>query len=246
MTPRPSPNHTQYLRSHGKVTFDTQRLAQTGRWKGSLVVGEEEIVVDGSGDRDRSWGVRPVGEPESDGIRQGVLVLPGMWNYFPMQFDDHAIFYICHETDEGERPLVQAERVWADPARPIEELGRTEHEHRVLPGTRVIESGVIRFVDAGFDVTCTSVLPNFISVGTGYGIDADWRHGMYHGPEPVTQGLVLPVEEVKGIGQYGIVDHLARFEYDGHVGYGLLEQGFFGPYRRYGMTDGIMGAPGTR
>ena len=27
------------------------------------------------------------------------------------------------------------------------------------------------------------------------------------------------------------------------VGYGLLEQGFFGPYRRYGLTDGAMGAP---
>ncbi len=71
------------------------------------------------GTRDRSWGVRPVGEPESDGIRQGEHVLSGMWNYFPMQFDDHAIMYICHERDDGERPLVQSERVWADPRRAL-------------------------------------------------------------------------------------------------------------------------------
>jgi hypothetical protein len=66
---------------------------------------------------------------------------------------------------------------------------------------------------------------------------------MYHGPDPVTQGLVLAVDEVQGLAQYGIVDHVAEFSYDGHVGYGLLEHGFFGPYRHYGLLDGGMGAP---
>ena len=56
-------------------------------------------------------------------------------------------------------------------------------------------------------------MTNWVSVGTGYGIDADWRHGMYHGPEPVVQGLVLDVEEIKGIAGYGLVDHVARFSY---------------------------------
>ncbi|MGA2932639.1 MAG: hypothetical protein ABSE98_11205, partial [Acidimicrobiales bacterium] len=236
----------QYMRSKGKVVFDTQRLAQTGCWSGTLSVGGTEIEVTPDhcwGTRDRSWGVRPVGEPETDGIRQGELVLGGMWNYFPMQFDDHAIMYICHERDDGERPLVQGERAWVDPAREVEELGRSEHEHHLVPGTRVIDRSVLRFPDAGLDITCTPLLANYVSIGTGYGIDADWRHGMYHGPEPVTQGLVLSVDDVKGIAQYGIVDQVARFSYDGHVGYGLLEHGFFGPYRRYGLMDGAMGAP---
>ena len=101
----------------------------------------------------------------------------------------------------------------------------------------------MRFPQAGIEVACRSILPNFVSVGTGYGIDADWRHGMYHGPETVTQGLVLSVEEIKGIAQYGIVDNVAEFSYDGRVGYGLLEHAFIGPYRRYGLTDGAMGAP---
>ena len=54
----------------------------------------------------------------------------------------------------------------------------------------------------------------------------------------MTQGLVLDVDEIQGLAQYGIVDHVAEFSYDGHVGYGLLEHGFFGPYRRYGLMDG--------
>jgi len=238
----------QFIRSKGKVVFDTQRLAQTGRWSGTLVVGGDEITIDPatcSGNRDRSWGVRPVGEPESDGIRQGELVLAGMWNYYPMQFDDHAIFYICHERDDGSRPLVQAERVWSDPDRPVDELGPSEHEHTIAPGTRVITRSLLKFPNSGIEIECTSLLPNFISVGTGYGIDADWRHGMYHGPETVTQGRVLSVDEVKGIGQYGIIDHLARFTYGENVGFGLLEQGFFGPFGHYGLTDGVMGAPGA-
>jgi hypothetical protein len=197
------------------------------------------------GNRDRSWGIRPVGESEIGGNREGELVLSGMWNYFPMQFDDHALLYICHQQDDGVRPLVQGERVWSDPAKGIDDLGPSEHEHRMEEGTRVIRSSIIRFPEAGVEIECESILPNFVSVGTGYGIDADWRHGMYHGPDPVVQGLVLDVEEIKGIAQYGIVDHLATFRYGDHVGYGLLEQGFFGPFRHYGMDDGAMGAPGT-
>jgi hypothetical protein len=236
----------QYLRSKGRVVFDTQRLAQTGCWSGTLAVGGSDFAVTPDrcwGTRDRSWGVRPVGEREPDGIRQGELVLGGMWNYFPMQFDDHAILYICHERDDGERPLVQSERVWSDPQRPIEDLGRSEHAHHLVPGTRLIDHSVVRFPEAGMEIVCRPILANFISIGTGYGIDADWRHGMYHGPDPVTQGLVLPVDDVKGLAQYGIVDHVAEFSYDGHVGYGLLEHGFFGPFRRYGLMDGAMGAP---
>ncbi|HLN17268.1 MAG TPA: hypothetical protein VK277_11035 [Acidimicrobiales bacterium] len=237
----------QILRSKGKVIFDTQRLAQTGRWEGTLTVDGETIDVDPStcwGVRDRSWGVRPVGEPESDGIRQGEMVLSGMWNYFPMMFEDHAIFYICHERDDGSRLLVQGERVWVDPERPVDQLGRSEHEHRLEPGTRVLTGSTISFPDSDVVIECTPLLANFISIGTGYGIDADWRHGMYHGPEPLTQGLVLEVDEVKGIAQYGIVDQVARYAYGDHVGYGLCEHGFFGPYRRCGLTDGLMGAPG--
>jgi hypothetical protein len=236
----------QYLRSRGKVIFDTQRLAQTGTWSGTLSVGGKDISITPDrcwGNRDRSWGIRPVGEPEPGGIRQGELVLNGMWNYFPMQFADHAIMYICHEQDDGQRPLVQGERIWADPRREVEDLGPSEHAHHLIPGTRVIDRSMVRFPQADLEIACTSLLPNYVSIGTGYGIDADWRHGMYQGPDEVVQGLVLAVDEVKGLAQYGIVDHVAQFSYGDVVGYGLLEHGFFGPYNRCGLTDGGVVAP---
>jgi hypothetical protein len=235
----------QYLRHLGRVVFDTQRLAQMGCWTGTLTVAGTDHAVTPDrcwGSRDRSWGVRPVGEPEGDGIRKGTNAMAGMWNYFPMQFPDHSIYYICQERNDGSRPLVQGERVWPDGR--IEELGEPEHEHVFLPGTRLLAGSVVRFPDAGLTIDCTPLLTNFLSIGTGYGMDADWRHGMYQGPETVVQGKVLKVPEIQGIAQYGVVDQVGRFEYDGHVGYGLYEHGFFGPFERYGMTDGAMGAPG--
>lgn len=232
----------QTLRQRGRIVFDTNRLAQTGRWSGMLTIDGEARQIEGAGTRDRSWGIRPVGEAEPPGIREGMIVLPGMWNYFPMQFDDHSIFYICHEDDDGLRHLVQSERVWNDPSREIEDLGPAEWRHDIIPGTRIVTGSTISFPKAGIEVECRCLLPNFVSVGTGYGIDADWRHGMYQGPDLVVQGLTLDVEEIKGLAQYGIIDNLAEFRYDDQVGYGLLETGFFGPFRAAGMMDGLSGA----
>jgi len=240
----PEPGH--YIRNKGRIVFDTQRLAQLGSWEGSITVGGDTVAVTPDrwgGSRDRSWGIRPVGEPEGDGIRQGTNVMAGMWNYFPMRFADHSVYYICQEDPHGDRLLVQAERVWDDPERGIEDLGRPEHDHRFISGTRVLRDSTITFPQAGVSIECTSVLPNFLGIGTGYGLDADWRHGMYQGPELVVQGKVMKVAEIMGLGQYAVVDHVGRFEYDGNVGYGLYEHGFFGPFPRYGMTDGAMGAP---
>jgi len=236
----------QYLRAEGRVVFDTQRLAQTGTWSGTLNVSGEDLTVSPDhcwGTRDRSWGVRPVGEPEADGIRKGKSIMSGMWNYFPMQFEDHSIYYICHEQNDGLRPLVQAERVWVDPERPVEDLGRAEFVHRPVPGTRMLGGSTISFPAVGLEVVCEPLLPNFVSVGTGYGMDADWRHGMYQGPEPVVQGLVLEVADIQGLAQYGIVDHVARYSYGGNVGYGLYEHFFIGAFDKLGLSDGGMNFP---
>src|SRR5207244_3449582 len=94
----PEPN--QFIRHGNRVTFDTQRLAQQGKWSGTLSVNGVDMPVDPAttvGSRDRSWGVRPVGEREPDGIMRDSYRPGGMWTYFPMQFEDHCIYYICSE-----------------------------------------------------------------------------------------------------------------------------------------------------
>ena len=144
----------QFIRHGARVMFDTQRLAQMGSWSGTLNVAGNDLKVDPAttwGSRDRSWGVRPVGEKEPDGIRQGANVMGGgMWSYFPMRFEDHSIYYICSERADGVRTLEQAERVWLDGR--IEQLGRTEHAHEFEPGIRLLTGSTISFPDAGFEI----------------------------------------------------------------------------------------------
>jgi hypothetical protein len=231
----PEPN--QFIRNGARVTFDTQRLAQMGSWSGTLSVGGTDFTVEPEttwGSRDRSWGVRPIGEREPEGIYRDTFKPGGMWSYFPMRFEDHCIYYICSEGADGTRSLEQAERVWLDGR--VEQLGRTEHAHEFEPGIRLLVGSTISFPDSDIEIRCTPLLANFLAVGTGYGLEPDWRHGMYQGPDLVVQGIRYDVPEIRQLGAYAVVDHAARFEYDGHVGYGLYEHAFSGAMPRYGLA----------
>ena len=233
----------QYLRSRGTVVFDTQRFAQMGRWEGTLTVAGEDIAVTPDrcgGSRDRSWGVRPVGEKQPDGIRQSISVMPGMWNYMPIDFGDHSIVYMCHQRPDGVRPLEEAVRIWADPERPVEWLGTPEWDHDMISGTRLLSGSRITMPDAPegpITIAAKPLVTNFISIGTGYGFEEDWRHGMWQGDDEVVQALTYPVDEIRGLAQYGVVDSVGEFTYGDQVGYGLYEHGFFGPFPAMNLHD---------
>ena len=157
-----------------------------------------------------------------------------MWTYFPMRFDDHCLFYICSERADGVRTLEQAERVWLDGR--VEQLGRSEHDHRFVEGMRLLSGSKITFPEAGIELTCEPLAANYLAVGTGYGLEEDWRHGMWQGPDLVVQGKVYDVADIEVLGSYAVVDHAARFSYQGKVGYGLYEHSFSGVMPRYGLT----------
>lgn len=235
----------QLVRRHGRVVFDTMRLAQTGRWSGTISAGGRSFDVTPEswwGTRDRSWGVRPVGEEEPAGIRtEGQM--SGFWNYASMQFEDHSLLCMVNELDDGTRELEHAVRVWSDPDRPPEHLGRPDHDAVVTPGTRHVESSVLSFPEApggGFEVAVTPLLDCWLMHGTGYGLEPDWRHGMHQGPL-VVQGVEVDYERDRA-SLFGLVDQVARFTQrggvaDGAVGHGLHEFFFIGGFARYGLVD---------
>jgi len=222
------PRH--FVRWQERVMFDSRRLAQTGRWTGVITQdgAVTEVVPDQWwGTRDRSWGIRPVGEPEPPGIQANN---PGTfyWMYAPFQFETHSILCIVQEDDQGRRVLEEAVRVW--PSGVVEELGRPAYLPAYAPGTREVLSATLGFAPPGaepFQVRVTPLLPVHLMAGTGYGLESDWKHGMYHGPEPVVQGVSYDVRED---GLWGLVDAAARFECDGLAGYGLFEYFALGPH----------------
>jgi hypothetical protein len=218
---------------HGRVLIDTMRFLQTGRWTGTLVLDGRTIDVTPDrfwGSRDRSWGVRPVGEPEP----AGAPVTPGgfFWNYFVAQFEEFSIVYMAQEDSDGRRSTEEAVRLFPDGR--AEFLGRPEHALEFAPGTRRVTRAVVRFA-GGLELAGEVLRPLHLARGTGYGFDADWRHGMWQGPDVVVQRHDFDTDDPSIVPMPGaIIDNVARFTTnEADVGYGLLEAMTIGPHPQY-------------
>lgn len=216
---------------HGRVLIDTMRFLQTGCWTGTLHLDGRTVEVTPDrfwGSRDRSWGVRPVGEPEPTGapaMNSGFF-----WNYFVAQFPAYTVVYMAQEDEHGRRSTEEGVQLFADGR--VVHLGRPEHELEFVPRTRRVSRATVTFA-SGTVLTGEVLRPLHLARGTGYGFDADWRHGMWH-PELVVQRRDFDTEDPSIVPMAGaIIDNGARFSYGGDVGYGLLEAMTIGPHPQY-------------
>ncbi len=203
------------LRAGTRITLDAQRFAQVGSWSGQIVIDGEEITVDPAawiGTRDRSWGIRPIGEAEPAG-RPADPPFEGMWwLYVPMAFDDFSIVLIIQEEPSGFRSLNDCTRVWKDGR--VEQLGWPRVKIHYTSGTRIPTGATIDATAADgtpvrFDVE--SKLPVPIHVGGGYGGDSDWIHGVWKG-DKFTERLTYDMTDPAIIGRagFGVIDHVGR------------------------------------
>jgi hypothetical protein len=241
------------MRQGGKIILDAQRFAQVGTWSGVLRIGDEEIPVRDDtwvGTRDRSWGIRPVGEPEPPG-RSAAEPDPGFgfwWTYVPMRFEDFALVIIAQETGDGHRILNEAVRVWPEASgRPPEQLGWPEFDIRYRPGTRHPEGALIHLTArGGKPVTVEVETLGFVALncGAGYGGDPDWGHGQWRGQD-WAQGVVVNLDDPQVAGRvpFGVVDHVARATCDGSEGWGMFEHGTFGRHEPSGFSGWESVAP---
>ncbi len=220
---------------HGRVLMDTMRFLQTGSWTGQLLLDGREIAVTPDrfwGSRDRSWGVRPVGEPEPPGAT--TMGTSGFyWNYFVVRFPSSTVVYMCQEDGFGRRTLEEGVRLFPDGR--VEHLGRPEHALRFARGSRMVTGATVSFRD-GLVLDGEALRPLHLARGTGYGFDADWRHGMWHGEELVVQKHDFDSTGADMVPIPGaIVDHVARFttNLDDEIGFGLLEVMTMGPHPQY-------------
>lgn len=236
------------LRSGNRITLDAQRFAQLGTWEGTLLVDGEEIAVTPDtwvGSRDRSWGIRPVGEPEPPGRPQDPPMDGFWWLYVPLRFDDFAIVIIMQEEPDGFRTLNDATRVWADGR--VEQLGWPRVDITYASGTREPTGAVLRCTDpAGKDVTIEvdAMIGAVLHAGGGYGLDPGWAHGQWKGAgftERVRYRMDDP--EVAGRTPFGVTDYAARARCDGAVGYGLFEHASMGRHDPTGFSGWESVAP---
>lgn len=246
----PAVQEQPHVITHGARTIlDTARFAQVGTWSGTLTVAGTDVAVTPDrwlGTRDRSWGIRPVGEPEPPGRNAAEPATSGFWwLYAPLRFDEFALVVIIQELADGYRTLNDATRVWADGR--VEQLGWPRVEISYRSGTRHPEHAVLHLTTTAGEAlaveidTLTSVA---LHVGAGYGADPEWNHGRWMGrgwSNAVTYDLTDPAIVART--PFGVIDHAARATCNGAEGFGLLEHASIGRHDPTGFADLAAVAP---
>ena len=244
--------HT-FTRRYGRVEQDVTRYAQVGGWEGRLTVAGKHYDVTPDrwqGARDRSWGVRPVGEREHPGIkvRQATDGHGFRHDWLPMQFADHMLKVQIDQDADGNRFVEESMRVWnTDLDRPIEHLGRPEVDIDYISGTREIANATITVPHPTADpivVKTTPLRTLYLAAGSGYIPDGTWGHGYYQGPLKV-EGVSHDLSTPEARRQYAYLNEtLSRFELStGEVGYGMHENILMGIYRPTGFDTAQTQAP---
>ncbi|HSL57004.1 MAG TPA: hypothetical protein VK866_04105 [Acidimicrobiales bacterium] len=233
------------------VVLDYTRLAQWGTWSGSIEVEGSTLEVGAGvlGCRDRSWGIRPVGERDP-GAPGGIGQF--FWLWAPINWDDRATHFAVNETRSGHRwhasgrwvPVLGADddpvdRGVAEPAADV------DWEIDWEPGTRRARHARVTLTPWRADPEVIELEPllTFHMAGIGY-THPTWRHGVWQGEEAVGSDS-WRLDEVDPLDPTKIhVQQLVRATSGDRVGVGVLEQLVIGPHDRAGFHDVLDGAAG--
>jgi hypothetical protein len=244
-----------FTRSRTRIVQETFRYAQVGSWEGTLEVAGRTYAVTPDrwlGARDRSWGVRSVGEPEPPGIKAKVDPngpLGFHHNWIPMQFDDHMIKITIDNDHAGRRINEEAALLWKiGDDRPAEHLGRPEIDINFHSGTREPASATVWFSGDGASdlrIEVTPLRTVYLKSGSGYSYDGSWGHGVWQGPDLKVEGMVDEVgEPTDRLHLSWLNETLCRFETsEGKVGYGMYENLSAGLYLPFGFDKPDAVAP---
>jgi hypothetical protein len=234
--------HPHVMRQGVRPILDASRFAQVGSWSGVLEVGGEELSVDPGvwlGTRDRSWGIRPVGEGEPAGRAADEPNEGFWWLYVALRFEDYAAVVLAQERPDGFRTHNDAVRLWRDGR--IEQLGWPEVDISYRSGTRHPEHATLRVRDAdGKQLTIEVDTLGYVAlhIGAGYGGDPDWNHGRWMG-RGWSDGAVYDLTDPQIAGRipFGVIDHVARANCEGAEGWGLFEHASVGRHDPTGFAD---------
>src|SRR5262249_39646994 len=136
------------LLAGGRPILDASRFCQVGHWSGTLRVGSREFAVNPgrwSGARDRSWGIRPVGEPEPPGRGAAQPTEGVWWLYAPLLCDPPPVIVQMQENRDGHRTVNAAKRIGKDGR--LKQPGWPRAEIGYRKGTRHPESARLHLTD---------------------------------------------------------------------------------------------------
>ena len=232
-----------------RTVMDYTRLTQNGVYDGFIDVKGKRIEISRemvSGTRDRSWGVRPIGLSDPQGVAPPRLP-QFYWLWSPLNFPDRFMLYHLNAEASG-RPWNTASVIGA--------LGESEPEHmqacssriEYKSGTRHAKRCVIETRDANGNEWMAELTPrwNFYMSGIGYG-HPEWGHGHYKGELAVGYDSYKTAEVNENDPRFQHVQAFVTARLKGpdteRVGAGVLEQLVIGEYKPHGLKGILDPAP---
>jgi hypothetical protein len=235
-----------------RLAMDVTRATQLGRWEGSLRSGPTAIDLEGrivSGTKDRSWGIRPVGDPAP------MAPIPSAAQWFflwaPLHFEDECLHYMVFEDGDGVPwsqagvvlPVLGATDPATGPGQGLEHLLAVTHQVDWAPGLRRSDGATLTFrrpLRSEIETVELEPLMTFRMSGVGY-FHPKFMHGRWH-EDLIVEGEAFVVDEIDNLDLHNIhVQQVMRASWGGRRGLGVLEQLALGPHRpsRFvGLNDG--------
>jgi len=202
--------------------------------------------------KDRSWGIRPVGEAYAGGAPLSEFqAVHFCW--VPIHWENECTLAGWFEDEKGHQwhsdqarlphydkmgdipgTLDPAARVWQ---------GRVDHQITMIPGTRRASSALVTMNDRSGQSMELHLEPVMVHRMKGLGYQhPEWGHGKWHG-ELVIAGENWKDSELDPLALENIhVQQIVRATCGDSVGYGVLEQMHLGPSTAFGFSDWFDGA----
>jgi hypothetical protein len=210
-----------------------------------------EVRDTSRGMKDRSWGIRPVGEPVPglDALVGGGVFY--LWTV--LHFPERCTHSMLFEQPDGHRwytsahsvPVLQpGDPLWG-PDVHVRHPQRAEYDVDWEPGTRRTRSSRFTYTYLGGDTEEIALEPilNFPLKGIGY-LNPNWLHGYDRG-EYAEGSDVWKVDELDPLDPTTFhVEQLVKARVGDEEGVGVLEQLVLGPHAPTGFTGYVDGAAG--
>lgn len=239
----------QTSRSDGRLMMDATRFAQFGFWRGEIRYAGQTLRIDPArvmGTKDRSWGIRPVGDPDPGGAPSTRLP-QAFFLWAPIHWKDRCTHFGVFEDADGriwhqdgmivptyERP----EEIPGVEEPDIRHMASVEERIEYIPGTRRAASAEIAMVEKDGRRHEISLEPLicFRMKGIGY-MHPEWGHGRWKG-ELAVGGESWKESELDPMAfENQHIQQVVRARMGDEEGVGVFEQIALGPNRRYGFKE---------
>jgi hypothetical protein len=230
-------------RTGTQLSMDYTRLTQNGVYSGWVEVQGRRFDVSEDnvwGTRDRSWGIRPVGE--RDPQPNPYATEPQFyWLWAPVNFDDRCSFYHINADADGE-PWNERGVMSLTDGSPPEDMRQASSQMTFTAGSRHAASASVSFTARSGAQGRIQIEPlyHFYMRGLGYG-HPEWGHGAYHGELASGYDEIVLSEAAASDPQNLHIQAVSRVTLEGDLGTatgtGVLEQLIIGPHAPSGFTE---------